>query len=1194
MEFDRRVQVRRFPPGRDIPDFGSGYLVGPRLVLTAGHVLGDETGPQPGTVTVSRPDADNRQFPSVVRWYLKNQNADAALIEVDDVQGWEVPESLAETHTRPPQRWGYLIGTRPHPVDIAGFPRMQKSPDDDRRLDEQLIGHIRPGTGSLAGRYEVLSSDPTVPLPEGSPGTPFSGMSGAALLSGDLLCGVVRRDRRATGGTRLIATPAHELLADTAFRTLVAEHTGWEPLLEPAEPASLLAPTAPERDLRSPAMLLRADVEAVGFHSRERERDQLLTWCNDARDAFSVRVLTGPGGQGKTRLARWLSEELRRQSWVTGHLRGDIADVRADRPDLHTLETAHSLFLVVDYADTRPRLVRDLIEQLRTTRHRVRLLLVARADGGWRTDALGATAPTRELLACSPVVELAPLTPRSSEARVHAFTRAATDLARLLKYVPRQPEVDWPALAAALRPPEDLSTSRYDSVLTLQMTALISLLQQGPAPVTAITDQPPEATLLRHERRYWEATADSPEFRLRLRTITLERAIAVAAACGAADQTEADATIRKVPGLPQKKALDTAEWLRALYPPGLHRYWGSLQPDRVAEYLASVVLTGDEMPLSELLDDASTSQQAQIITVLGRAATAHHSAQRSSDSHRVLEALETALDTVSLDPEALHNAILALPHPSRVLAALTRRLADTLVSTVRPLAEKDPAHLLQLASSLSVLGSSLSQVGRAEEALAVEQEAVEIHRALALLPDTYKADLAGSLTNLGLTLSQVGRLKEALLHGEEAVEIYRQLATSDPDTYAPDLASSLRNLCAISSDAGRLDVALSSGREAVEIYRRLATSDPDAHAPDLADSLTNLNATLSRAGRPEEALLHGGEAVEIYRRLATSDPDTYEPDLAGSLNNVGGSLMELKRWEEALAATEQAVEIRRRLATSDPDAHEPDLATSMSNLGVGLSGTGRREEALAATEQAVEIRRRLATTNPDAHEPDLAASLTNLGRRLSQVGRWREALEAENEAVEIYRRAVEIDMDAHGPHFVTALSNLSISLSKAGQRTGALAAAQEAAKIQLRLAQTKLDRPHHNPNLSPTLRDLDPSLSGVRTWEEALSSTEEAVNNSRRLATINPDAYSPDLATALYASARVRFNCRQDLSGALRATGEAVEIYRKLVTEMPTRFNPHLRSVLRLQADLLVSLGYVQEAEEIRRWLAANATALDS
>ncbi|MFB6694613.1 hypothetical protein ACFCX3_29270 [Streptomyces virginiae] len=184
-------------------------------------------------------------------WRRRDDEVDAALGEIAVGCHWPVPESLSDLTARPPQRYGRLIGNRSHPVSLTGFPRLQRDPEQGR-LDEQVEGRIAPGTGALAGRYEVTS---TTPVPAGPPapgGTRWSGISGAAVLAedgfgGDLLCGIVRHDRQADGGgTRLTA----HLLTDqhgepSEFRQHITRHTGWDPVLEPIEPAPSSNPPLP-------------------------------------------------------------------------------------------------------------------------------------------------------------------------------------------------------------------------------------------------------------------------------------------------------------------------------------------------------------------------------------------------------------------------------------------------------------------------------------------------------------------------------------------------------------------------------------------------------------------------------------------------------------------------------------------------------------------------------------------------------------------------------------------------------------------------------------------------------------------------------------------------------------------------------------------------------------------------------------
>ncbi|MFF7153003.1 tetratricopeptide repeat protein [Streptomyces jietaisiensis] len=868
------------------------------------------------------------------------------------------------------------------------------------------------------------------------------------------------------------------------------------------EPADLLSPAAPTRDLHSPAALLRADTEAVGFHGRESELSDLQAWCDNPPAGLSVRVLIGPGGQGKTRLARHLTHLRSRTGWVAGHLRSDLTDYDPP-PDFATLRTEIPLLLVVDYAETRPRLLRRLITDLSSTRHRVRVLLLARSDGEWRTDALNAARSTRDLLKQASVVELPPFTPRAHPSENHpqengphrsratAFRRAASDLARLLPRVATVPPCDWDTLAATVRPPDDLAQSGYGNALTLQLAALTSLLQQGPKPVEAAPTAPAEEIILDHEERFWADSAAAPAFGLTLSTSALADVVAAAALCGAAGRDEALRILGVVPTLPPDQVPGVAKWLVSLYPAEPGRYWGSLQPDRIAEYHASRRVIDHVLSIGDLLTAASPGQRVQLITVLARAAEAHYNAHRTADSTRVLQTVNTTLDAVSLHHDVLSSASTAIPK-SRVTNALALPLSALLVDAGRQLAAENPAD--------------------------------------------YEAGLARSLKNLGIRMSEAGQRAHALKAAEEAAEIYVRLAAENPAAYEPDLADSLDNLGSRLLEVGQRSDGLKAVRDAVKIQRVLAVENLAAYRPDLARSLNNLGIHLSEAGQRADALKATKEAVEIYGELAAENPSAYEPRLAQSLNNLGSHLSAAGQQSDALKATEKAVKIQRALAVENPAAYEPDLANSLNNLGIRLSMLGQQSDAVKPTEEAVDINRRLAAENPAAYEPDLALSLMNLGVRLWDVGQQSNSLTATRKAVDIYQRLAEDNPGAYEGRLADSLINLGADLSQAGQRTKALTATEKAVEIYRRLAE---DNPAaYEADLANSLTHVCSRLSEAEHWKDALAANGQAVEIYRRYIAAEPARFGPKLRDALTWQAY--------LLTKLRRHRDAVEVRRWL------------------------------------------------
>jgi tetratricopeptide (TPR) repeat protein len=776
--FERVVDVRaRRPDGTS--KMGSGYLVAERLVLTAAHVVFTDEGVA-GSVTL-RPLGAQRPLGGRVVWRPERRPVDAALVEITEAD-WRAPRLG-------PLRWGRLTGQAARiACEAMGFPRVLREADGTREA-EQLDGHLNPGTRLVGRRYDlhVDSSPPAVPADPEAP-SPWAGLSGAGLVAGELLIGMVVIDTPGFAERRLTAVPVGELAADPGFRAVLADH-GVALGLESVELAELLVAPPRRRGRLSAAQLLRAELATVRFRGRQQLLEELTGWC-EGEEEVGCWLLVGPGGQGKTRLAQELCRQFRGAGWVAGMAASASREQTIDP----LTDTTVAVLLVVDYAETRSDQLQRLLKIAweRSGDSPLRLLLLARSPGEW-WPRLRRQFP--DPLAGSQTIELAPLEDTAA-GRHAAFGQAVEDLAGGLAEV--DPGVGWPEVAAHLGPP-DLTSPQFSSVLTIHMAALTGLLQAGPHPVTEPAGDRPEEVLLDHEQRYWEQTAAAHQ--LDYYSHTLRNAVAAATVCGAATRTEALATVVRVPGLrdqPEDRQLAVAIWLHDLYPTTERHYWGSLQPDRLGENLIGRVAHDDPELLRLLLADAADSQIYLAVTVLARAAS--HQPHLAGQLRELVEA-----DPGRLGPVAIRVAT-ETADPQPLVEALRRTAATLSIEDLMTLVNQLPQHsfnLAPLAADLTGhLTDSLRQRARTD-------------------PDAFLPSLASALNNLSVRLGALGRREDALAAIEEAVAIRRTLAQARPEVFLPNLAMALNNLSIQLGDLGRHEDALAAKQEADAIQRRL-------------------------------------------------------------------------------------------------------------------------------------------------------------------------------------------------------------------------------------------------------------------------------------------------------------------------------------------------------------------------------------
>jgi len=905
---------------------------------------------------------------------------------------------------------------------------------------------------------------------------------------------------------------------------------------------------------RSRARLLDPRLGLVEFVGREEELQELKSWCTDDR-AGRLRLVTGPGGVGKTRLAVELCFRMRNAGWKAER----VAD-GAEGTAIWALRAAHRgpALLVADYAESRAGLS-QLVNSLAAERdHDTRVLLLARSAGEW-WDRLGIedlAAWDMVQVARQSVIEVSPVISADlSDAEIVA--RAVRSFAREL----RMPE----------RTVEILGATGRKRVLDLHAAALVAILDETPAQIVKVNLWEVLGELLRHEQHFWYDSAkslgltDGPAGATQRH---LRQVNAAACMLGAANEGEAQSLAARVPGLPPSAKI--AEWLRDLYPPdpGEGDWIGTLQPDRLAELHAVRELSASPGLAARCRTNLGPHHALRATMLLARAASDYPEAEELL--RQLLPAVADVIVNMPASADALAVIVGAIPYPTVILAPAAVALCQRILNVLS--ADADAA---VRGHWLGLLGSWLSELGRPAEALAAVQQSVAIRRALAAAGAVrHCADLAATLSNLGNMLAEMGRPGEARPPAQEAVEIYRDLAAGSTDLYAAELARALANLGVRLSELGDPAAALTAEQEALAIRRELAAAS-GRYSADLAGSLANLGVTFTDLGQPAEALAVEREALAIRRDLAAVSPDQYRPELARSLANLGATFSELGRPAEGLPAAEEAVEIYRELAAYSGDRYRSDLARALANLGVRLSELGKFTDALEVEQEAVAIRRELAAANPGRHGAHLAASLANLGNRFAQLDRPAEALPPAQEAAGIYRDLAAASPGRYRYELAKSLSNLGATYSDLGRTAEGLRPSQEAVEIYRGLTAASPGR--HRAHLAASLVNLGNRFSQLDRPTEALPPAQEAVGIYRDLTAVNPERYHPELAVAL-SNLGVTHAELGHPAAALDRAQEAVQIYRDLAAVNPGRHLPDLARSLGHLGGMLAGLDQPAEA----------------
>lgn len=769
--------------------------------------------------------------------------------------------------------------------------------------------------------------------------------------------------------------------------------------------------------LSSLSALLRAASQIVPFTGRADELVRLRSW-REAPGQLSVMLISGPAGQGKTRLAWKFASDSAAEGWAVRHARHGSetpprAPCAAGVGQRGVGQDGEDLLVVADYAERWPQ--SDLQRLIQAGRlsgaSRARVLLLARPAWYWWKALAN---PLAKLGASSAELPLGPLADTVAKRHL-AFTTARDQFAAVL----------GSGDVSRLRPVGSLADDAYQLALTLHMAALVAV--DAHRRDSAPPEDPGQLSryLIGREYDHWRAMCDSHS--ISVLPPVMARLVALATLTQSLPRGAALDLLVLV-GLAGNRAGAQAllDDHACCYPvtTGLGRALEPLRPDRLGEDFLADLMPGID-PGGMRGDSWMAAIPRQLLTqpvgpppgwrpaamsVLVETARRWEHVRQGYLVPLLIEQPGLALTgggavLVKLagyaDIELLKALATVLPEQRHVeldsgIAALTKRLTDYGLAQTTDDSERAKLH--------DDVADRYSNAGLYREALAATGNAIVIRRRLAHAdPARHQPNLANSLGNLGIDLWNLGRSAEALEAMTEAVTIYRQLADAAPDAYQDDLAAEMNNLAGSLLALERYEEALAPATQAAAIFRQRAQAGSGSRH-ELGTCLRNLSVIRSGLGQHQEALAAAREAAETYRHLARAQPETYEVELAESLRSLGNRLSRLRHDCEALVVAEESVAIARRLTEASPVGQRQNLALALQSLAARLWSNGQRERSLAVSEETLTMYRDLIRDNPRAHEHGLGIVLNSYAEHLVDVSRPHEALPAAEEAADLWRR----------------------------------------------------------------------------------------------------------------------------------------------------------------------------------------------
>jgi glycosyltransferase involved in cell wall biosynthesis len=864
----------------------------------------------------------------------------------------------------------------------------------------------------------------------------------------------------------------------------------------------------------SPSALLLARDRIAGFDPvRDSVIDSWLAKLQDASlPALTVRLVTGPGGMGKTRSALEFvrrAEEIGYQGlWLASQLSANaIGQLKTSLANI-----SKPVLLVVDYAEDRQEELLLVLDALLTrvrkagqaggARRRILVFCLARVDAWWSglSSLSGCTDAVTSLL-IGPAnlgIEAIPKWPEDPSLRESTFHRALGEFARATNQA--VPVFSWLP---------EFSEPMFDRPLYLHLAALAALEGERPQHANALL-----TAQLSREYRHW-----------------LRRAAGMAVPY--ADWADAMAWLALVKTATCVELQSTLDSLGLLRPglalafqeayPGVDHNVQTLQPDLLSEALLVERLAARRG--SAIVEQALGRGGIQCVMTLlaiarlGRAQDDPTGGKAPVDEVPIW--LETVVGGLSKFWRQYGQLFVDLGH------ALGHDFAKFLTPAWRVLASHEQpaiAQSLRLPEFSTPLVALSVEIARAE----LKGAAQPLARAVGL------GNLAARLRNLGDPKSR----SEALDCGTLAVEAYRRLKRPRSDDQMNAAGATFRTLSyglAEQADSAVHALAVRYSRVALRIHRRIAAR----HSSFKSNLVTSQGALAKRLVEVASAASIA-EATHLFREAIATCKNWMPPrgsvefvELYFAQSDLGAHFSENgfgADGAEALDCTSDALHGFRMLAAHAPATYLPQVAVCLHNLASIQSASrspATHEKALECARECVGIRRKLVAAHRATFLLGLASSLLVLAMCVwarSEGAARAEAISFAREGIALLRE-LHLDQSRH-PLLALGNCNLAVYLSISGDpasKAEAESLLRDVVAAYRNLAHQQQYR--YLPKLAAALTNLANVLSdrpGTTARIEAMRRSREAVRCYEALAHQRPVVFGGELARAMQALDRLK------------------------------------------------------------------------